>query len=204
MGRTVGEGFMREPELKGAQDAFDYMVNHLRKQGRSSEKILDGGPTCLYRHPDGLKCAVGCLIDDQHYSKSLELKGSTHEDVFNALSESGWDVDEMLDLLNDMQGLHDNLPPDEWETEFIGLARVHGLKLPPKENAMTDPELLDEITRIASPFFHGSATKAELRVEMLVALQHHYRNHLISPKQIEEILDKNIEALVEIIEARCP
>ena len=122
-----------EPELKGSQEAFTYMVNHLRKQGKCSIGKLQGHSTCLYRHPDGMMCAVGCLIKDQHYHRGLEEHGPTHESVFNALFESGWDVDEMLDLLDDMQGLHDNVHPDRWEGKFIEIAREHELKVPPKE-----------------------------------------------------------------------
>lgn len=28
--------------------------------------------SCLYRHPDGLKCAAGCLIPDKYYDESME------------------------------------------------------------------------------------------------------------------------------------
>ena len=57
------------------QEVFDYIVSHLLKQGkRSYGAYPDDTRTegCLYRGPDNLKCAAGCLIPDDLYSKELE------------------------------------------------------------------------------------------------------------------------------------
>jgi hypothetical protein len=50
------------------QEIFDTVVRHLKKQGR---RAVDRGQ-CVYRHPEGLKCAVGCLISDAEYYPRME------------------------------------------------------------------------------------------------------------------------------------
>ena len=57
------------------QEIFNRVVIHLRKQGRkshSSNRLRRD--ECKYRAPDGLCCAVGCLIDDEHYRPEMEAK----------------------------------------------------------------------------------------------------------------------------------
>ena len=50
------------------QQAFDTMVRGLFQQGKVS---MDDN-RCLYRGPDGAKCAIGFLIPDQDYRPSFE------------------------------------------------------------------------------------------------------------------------------------
>lgn len=51
------------------QEAFDTMLTHLREQRLPA---IDQTLACLYRDPNGYKCAVGCLIPDDLYNDSLE------------------------------------------------------------------------------------------------------------------------------------
>lgn len=51
------------------QGIFDRVVSHLAKQGRPAYHSQGG---CLYRTPEGLSCAVGCLIPDSVYKFSME------------------------------------------------------------------------------------------------------------------------------------
>lgn len=51
---------MREIEEK--------ILAHLKAQGRQAVK----GCGCGYRTDDGLRCAVGCLIADEHYNPACE------------------------------------------------------------------------------------------------------------------------------------
>lgn len=106
------------------QQAFDIMVSHLRaQQCRSADEIR----TCLYRGPNGLKCAVGVLIPDDQYSPAFE----------------GWRVSEILDkvpalhgsnfkLLRDMQIVHDVWHVEKWEECFAKVARMHNLSFQEK------------------------------------------------------------------------
>lgn len=51
--------------MKTMQETFDFVVNHLIKQGKQAreETWCD---SCMYLDKDGNKCAVGCLIPDGH------------------------------------------------------------------------------------------------------------------------------------------
>lgn len=89
------------------QEIFDTVVNHLINQKQKSVK--EGNKTnCLYRGPNGLKCAVGCLIPDDVYEEYME------ENFTNLLSQYG-DVlpfyfNKEYILLYDLQLCHDNCP----------------------------------------------------------------------------------------------
>lgn len=52
-----------------AQELYDYIVEAIVKQGRPS---VGDNDRCLYRGPDGLKCAYGHVIPDSLYSEELE------------------------------------------------------------------------------------------------------------------------------------
>jgi hypothetical protein len=60
--------------IKGTQqEIFDKVVEHLFAQGcKSSEYGVNVGETCLYRGPNGTKCAIGCLIPDNRYTVMYE------------------------------------------------------------------------------------------------------------------------------------
>lgn len=117
-----------------AQDIFDKVVAHLRSMPRRS-MLRD--EYCAYRSPDGLKCAIGCLIADDEYDPKME--GLT----VRALMEDGFLPHVPADckeLLSALQRVHDL--PHNWNTEgFCGEAalqrvadRFH-LILAPKEQA---------------------------------------------------------------------
>ncbi|MGQ7794513.1 hypothetical protein ACUN0C_19080 [Faunimonas sp. B44] len=85
------------------QEAFDFVVRHLFKQG---ERAVAEGGGCLYRGPDGTKCAVGCLIPDELYTPRLE--GNS---VF-MLPQRVLDQLPAPSLLNELQIAHDD--PTNW------------------------------------------------------------------------------------------
>lgn len=66
------------------QDIFDTVAAHLYKQNKRSYKgnaRMSGG-FCVYRSPEGLKCAVGCLIPDEDYDPRMDdnecMRGGTY------------------------------------------------------------------------------------------------------------------------------
>lgn len=108
------------------QEAFDIMVKHLRKQGRKS--ALMDGYTCMYRHPEGLKCAIGVLIPDSEYKPKIE--GMTASFIVKkcpSLKDINWK------LLNQMQNTHDRFSVEMWESRFIEIAKQFSLKVPNKD-----------------------------------------------------------------------
>lgn len=63
-------------EISKNQTAFDTVVAHLRLQKKRSAK--PGTNVCMYRGPDGTKCAVGVLIPDDQYSPLFEGEDMDH------------------------------------------------------------------------------------------------------------------------------
>ena len=88
------------------QEFFDKTLAHLRQQGVRSAQ----GARCLYRGPDGTKCAIGFHIPDELYESEMEGKGVgyliTHfpevQPLFNGVNRY---------LLSEMQTLHDTWMP---------------------------------------------------------------------------------------------
>jgi len=108
------------------QEAFDTMVRHLRKQGKRSQEV--NRSTCRYYGPDGLMCAVGCLIPEDQYSRELEgLAVIEIQEKVPALYPIS------PDLLRSMQLIHDFDQVEDWEDEFAEAAKRFGLTLPPLE-----------------------------------------------------------------------
>lgn len=54
-----------------AQEVFDQAVAGIVKQGAQSREGHDG--KCLYRGPNGLKCAAGWLMSDDEYTPGFDL-----------------------------------------------------------------------------------------------------------------------------------
>lgn len=105
------------------QEIFDKVVAHLRAQGG---KALNENQMCQYRARDGAKCAIGCLILDEHYSKSLEGENVDQVLVYDALRASGM-PSKAIDLVRELQKVHDCVRTNQWEVEFVIVAGLHGL-----------------------------------------------------------------------------
>jgi hypothetical protein len=104
-----------------AQEIFDTVVAHLRKQ---NEVSVDDVGVCKYRSDDGLKCAVGCLIDDDHYEPSME--GKTVE-ILIELGLLPEHLKPHKNLLIELQTIHDHDDPGNWESEFERVAECLNL-----------------------------------------------------------------------------
>jgi len=130
--------------MKTPQEIFDIVATHLLKQNRRAKD----GFSCRYRGDEGTKCAVGCLIDDQHYNVDMEGCSITEvKDLLNrssivvvedvdymdlsaqlivvGLKASGVDCEapSVLNLLDVLQNCHDNEKPENWRTELETIAR---------------------------------------------------------------------------------
>lgn len=121
-----------------SQEVFDKVVVHLRKQGRQAVK--DG--CCLYRSPEGLKCAVGCLIEDAEYSPAFERKILCDLIQYLRYLESleGTDRSALLNrlvmnepLLERLQSVHDDGEVPDWEQGLARVAKEFDLTMPTKE-----------------------------------------------------------------------
>ena len=112
------------------QTIFDKVAAHLLAQGRPS--LSDNELECAYRGENGLRCAVGYLIDDAHYRVYMEGRSVQDDSVLRAVKSSLGLLHlpaRTADLLGDLQHLHDLTPPDEWREGLKELARQYDLEL---------------------------------------------------------------------------
>ena len=99
------------------QEILEGTIRHLESQGRRS---VNSNHQCLYRGPNGTKCAVGHWIPDEAYSSDME-----GTDVNGLINMEG--VDENLklflktnyDLLWELQNFHDSSLPSTWKPSTV-------------------------------------------------------------------------------------
>ena len=99
---------------------FKTVAEHLLNQQAKSAI----GDLCMYRVPNGNKCAVGCLISDKVYTEDLEGlaadSGRMAEALNTSLNDSLTESD--IDLLVELQLIHDNDLVEDWEVRLDALA----------------------------------------------------------------------------------
>lgn len=106
----------RETLYEKAKEIAKQMI----EQGRPSLNDEDG---CMYRAPNGNKCAVGCEIDDKEYDLAMEgmdIHGLVGKNLFPK------SLVPFFDVLEAAQELHDsyyewNTDPgshSDWETDW--------------------------------------------------------------------------------------
>lgn len=109
-----------------AQEVFDQVVQNLIKQGVKSKKPMS--PGCNYRTelPDGtvLKCAAGWLIADNEYNLEMDEGADTS---WSGLVEAKLAPSKHGLMIEELQKIHDNYEPHEWENEFMKCAWKHDL-----------------------------------------------------------------------------
>jgi hypothetical protein len=102
-----------EKQQISLQQAYEKIRAHLIAQGRpaSARMPYSVNSACFYRHREGdvvLKCAVGCLIDDDIYDMDLEDNSVGADVVTEALKQSGLSLtDRGVAFLSDAQMAHD-------------------------------------------------------------------------------------------------
>ena len=90
--------------MLGNQEAFEIITAHLRKQ-KTQAVNLQG--KCIYLNSSGAMCAVGCLI--QGIELTPDQNQSSVRDLYiDNLAVQALFKEVDLDLLEEMQSLHDN------------------------------------------------------------------------------------------------
>lgn len=129
------------------QEAFDLATRHLLTQKQRSATPRPGSKDrCLYRAPDGCKCAVGALIPDDIYEPGMDDGDSGIDDVisrFPVIKELFANVS--MNLLAELQNIHDDTPPRLWAEELRHLASEYGLNTEVLYTPVTDQALLQEL-----------------------------------------------------------
>lgn len=139
------------------QNIYDRVRLHMLKQGRRA--MLPSG-ACAYRTEGGHKCAVGCLIADEHYSTTFEcvsLESLTNDiataekkesalQIIGAVAKSlglpPFDVEsDTFKLLHALQEVHDdiNIVVDKWPVKLAAVAKRFGLR------PITNQEIFDTV-----------------------------------------------------------
>jgi len=111
--------------LKTDEGVFEFVKQHLINQGQKSVENEDiDHNSCRYRGEENLKCAVGCLIEDHFYDPDMERKEITHDFVKVIVRQSLPNWKPNWDMLQDLQELHDEHEPEEWEFRLEKLEEI--------------------------------------------------------------------------------
>ncbi|RWN60192.1 hypothetical protein [Mesorhizobium sp.] len=113
------------------QELFDTIYLGLQAQGwqRSFNAQRD---LCMYRGPEGRKCAIGQAIPDDEYDRAMDDEDDD-VGVFNYDDFHRRDMFLNLtkDQFSELQYAHDNNDePDEMRAAFEDIAGKYGLKVP--------------------------------------------------------------------------
>lgn len=120
------------------QEIFNIVAKHLLTQNEKSVDEHQNG-MCMYRSKDGLKCAIGCLIDDNHYNSYIEsvsiMSLTVSESNINAnslkraLVNSNIAINDYatLCLMSDLQSIHDRNNIEHWNELLVYTARKFNL-----------------------------------------------------------------------------
>lgn len=119
-----------------AQTLFDTVAKHLLDQGRRA--MAANASNCAYRSEDGCKCAVGVLIPDDVYDKSMEGMGIARlVDILDELEMPQalaqfikTELEPHLPLLMSLQSVHDGFAPEKWAERLRYVAAQFNLNLP--------------------------------------------------------------------------
>lgn len=96
------------------QEIFDTVVTHLFTHGKQATE--NHGEGCVYRTEGGLKCAAGCLITDEFYSKNFEglnvYDNNVHHAICKSLGLTVNDEPDAFHVIGYLQDIHDSADVD--------------------------------------------------------------------------------------------
>lgn len=114
--------------MLSAKEIYERVSAHLLAQRAVSE---DENGSCRLRGGEGRKCAIGSLIRDDLYRSDIEGVGIAYYRhvrdgaLLRALYASNVDVydDQIIELLLELEELHDNTHVDEWPQLLAALGQ---------------------------------------------------------------------------------
>jgi hypothetical protein len=121
------------PQSSRKQYFFDIAIPALLKQNFKSAKQFEGAAeSCRYRSEAGLKCAIGHLISDEHYSPNLEGWAADNPVILEALAKSHPQIPPSVleaenEFLTDLQSVHDCSEVYEWRDKAHSFAKEYNL-----------------------------------------------------------------------------
>ena len=96
------------------QEVFDQVATHILKQ--NAQALV--GTSCAYRGDGGLKCAAGCLIGDDEYSREWDENFIS----WPKLVTKGVVPHLHSALVGRLQQIHDSYDPEQWKAELANVA----------------------------------------------------------------------------------
>lgn len=125
--------------MRTAQELFDTVVAHLRKQNAKAMRTLSGyanscASGCAYRADNGYTCAIGCLLPDDVYTSTMENNGidTLLDGSFQLPADLRAEFIDNQDLLRSLQTTHDGYRVDQWEDRFREVAQMFKLQYTPR------------------------------------------------------------------------
>ncbi len=115
------------------QEAFDRMVRGLAAQGWRRSRTTEDGTACLYRGPEGWKCAVGQLIDDETARAWDSRAGNFSSGISKVFAAGLCDFPDpsLLAFISTAQDKHDlHKYPLDMRAAFLDLGVRHALTWP--------------------------------------------------------------------------
>ncbi|SAK41803.1 hypothetical protein AWB77_00384 [Caballeronia fortuita] len=112
------------------KDIYERVSEHLLTQRAVSE---DDNGSCRLRSPEGRKCAIGSLVRDDLYEPELEGVGISYYrhardgKLLRALYASNVNAYDpnVIDLLIELEEVHDYADIDEWPELLAALGKRH-------------------------------------------------------------------------------
>ena len=103
-----------------SKEIFHKVRTHLLTQ---LERSATSSGFCMYRGPNNLKCAVGCLIQDNEYEESMENVCAENLSFgFPQLQH----LAQHAEILEKLQKIHDTCYPQDWEAKLDRLQEEYG------------------------------------------------------------------------------
>ncbi|WP_395066127.1 hypothetical protein [Paraburkholderia silvatlantica] len=119
-----------------AQDVFDVIAWQLLRQNARATAF--DGVKCMYRAPDGKRCAIGWIMPDEVYHKTIEFMGV--RDIAQQMINTNYAdafarfLYRHMDLLRDLQEMHDARMPCDWPVAMRVIAQRYHLNSSVIEN----------------------------------------------------------------------
>lgn len=117
-------------KMLSPKDIYERVSTHLLTQRAVSE---DDNGSCRLRSPEGRKCAIGSLVRDDLYEAALEGVGISYYrhaqdgELMRALYASNVNAYDpnIIDLLIELEQVHDDADVEEWPHLLAALGRRH-------------------------------------------------------------------------------
>lgn len=112
------------------QEIFLKVQAHLLKQNaKAGKRAINGDFACMYSAPNGMSCAVGCLLKPKTYSPDMEGMGIHDTIVQDALLASDVPIKdpEVYNLLDELQMCHDGVDVIRWQDKLEDISRLFGV-----------------------------------------------------------------------------